>query len=67
WFAWFLWRGVYLMKMPGLGRKIRVAVDWTLDLVTRRDFVELGVTPDKTSSEVQDATSTAHDSQSIAA
>ncbi|MEM1012597.1 MAG: NAD(P)/FAD-dependent oxidoreductase [Planctomycetota bacterium] len=67
WFAWFLWRGVYLMKMPGLGRKIRVAVDWTLDLVTRRDFVELGVTPDKPSTEVQDATSKADDSRSIAA
>ncbi len=43
WPAWFLWRSVYLMKMPGLGRKLRVAADWTLDLFTRRDFVELGI------------------------
>ena len=41
--AWFLWRTVYLMKMPGLGRKLRVAADWTMDLLSRRDYVELGV------------------------
>ena len=28
--AWLLWRGVYLMKMPGLNRKIRIAADWLL-------------------------------------
>ena len=27
WFAWFLWRTVYLMKMPGWGRRARVALD----------------------------------------
>jgi NADH dehydrogenase len=43
WPAWFMWRGVYLMKMPGLGRKFRVALDWTLDVFTRRDFIEMGV------------------------
>ncbi len=26
--AWFLWRGVYLFKMPGLAMKIGVALDW---------------------------------------
>jgi NADH dehydrogenase len=41
--AWFLWRTVYLMKMPGWSRRLRVAIDWTLDLLTRREFVELGV------------------------
>jgi NADH dehydrogenase len=41
--AWFLWRTVYLLKMPGLARKVRLALDWTLDLVFRRDFVQLGV------------------------
>lgn len=43
WPAWWLWRTVYLMKMPGFGRKLRVATDWTLDLFTRRDFIELGI------------------------
>lgn len=41
--AWWLWRTVYLLKMPRLGRKVRVALDWTLDLVFRRDYVQLGV------------------------
>jgi NADH dehydrogenase len=41
--AWFLWRTVYLMKMPGLARKARVALDWTMDLVFPRDTVELGL------------------------
>jgi len=41
--AWWLWRTVYLLKMPGLGRKVRVALDWTLDLLFKRDDVQLGV------------------------
>ncbi len=41
--AWWLYRTVYLAKIPGFGRKIRVAADWTMDMLTRRDFVELGL------------------------
>jgi NADH dehydrogenase len=41
--AWFLWRTVYLMKMPGLARKARVALDWSMDLVFTKDAVELGL------------------------
>lgn len=40
-FAWWLWRTVYLMKLPGLERKVRVALDWTLDLFFARDIVYL--------------------------
>jgi NADH dehydrogenase len=39
--AWWLWRTVYLMKLPGLDRKIRVALDWTLDLILPPDIVQL--------------------------
>jgi NADH dehydrogenase len=39
--AWWLWRTVYLMKLPGLDRKLRVAADWTLDLVLPPDIVQL--------------------------
>jgi NADH dehydrogenase len=39
--AWWLWRTVYLMKLPGFDRKIRVAADWTLDLVLPPDIVQL--------------------------
>lgn len=41
WFAWWLWRTVYLLKLPGLERKVRVALDWTLDLFFARDIVYL--------------------------
>ena len=40
-FAWWLWRTIYLMKLPSLERKIRVALDWTLDLFFPRDMVYL--------------------------
>jgi NADH dehydrogenase len=42
-FAWWLWRTIYLMKLPGLERRIRVALDWTLDLVFQRNIVQLKV------------------------
>ena len=36
-FAWWMWRTIYLGKLPGLDRKIRVLVEWTLELVFPRD------------------------------
>jgi NADH dehydrogenase len=42
--AWWLYRTVYLLKMPGLARKVRIALDWTLDLLFRREHVSLNVT-----------------------
>lgn len=47
-FAWWLWRTIYLFKLPGLERKLRVAMDWTLDLFFRRDIVLLKVFVNKT-------------------
>ncbi|MBE7558543.1 NAD(P)/FAD-dependent oxidoreductase [bacterium] len=41
--AWFLWRTVYLMKMPGWTRRVRIALDWTLALLFTRDYVQLGL------------------------
>ncbi len=41
--AWWLYRTVYLMKMPGLARKLRLAIDWTMDLLFPRDYVQLSV------------------------
>lgn len=41
--AWFLWRTVYLAKMPGWARKLRVALDWTIDMVFPKDEVQLGL------------------------
>jgi NADH dehydrogenase len=39
--AWWLWRGIYLGKLPGVQKKIRVALDWALDLVFSKDLVQL--------------------------
>jgi NADH dehydrogenase len=39
--AWWMWRTIYLSKLPGLDRKIRVALDWTLDLLLQKDLVQL--------------------------
>ena len=39
--AWFMWRTIYLAKMPGWGRRLKVASAWTLDLVLPPDIVEL--------------------------
>jgi NADH dehydrogenase len=38
--AWWLWRTIYLGKLPRLEKKIRVALDWTLDLLFAKDFVQ---------------------------
>jgi NADH dehydrogenase len=38
--AWWLWRTIYLSKLPRLEKKIRVAIDWTLDLMFSKDFVQ---------------------------
>jgi hypothetical protein len=37
-----MWRTVYWLKLPRLERQIRVAVDWTLDLLFPPDTVQLG-------------------------
>ena len=38
--AWLMWRGVYLSKLPGVERKIRVLMDWTIELFFPRDIVQ---------------------------
>jgi NADH:ubiquinone reductase (H+-translocating) len=38
--AWILWRCIYLMKMPGLNRKARIASDWALHLLFPPDLAQ---------------------------
>lgn len=38
--GWFLWRSYYLLRLPGLLRRLRVAFDWTLDLVFPPDIAD---------------------------
>ena len=38
--AWWLWRTIYLSKLPRLEKKCRVMMDWTLDLMFSKDLVQ---------------------------
>ncbi len=37
--AWWLWRTIYLLKLPRFEKKVLVALDWTLDLLFSKDLV----------------------------
>jgi len=39
--AWWLWRTIYLIKLPRVEKKIRVVLDWTLDLFFSKDFASV--------------------------
>ena len=52
--AWCLWRAIYLSKLPGLQKKVRVALDWMLDLVFSKDIVELPILRAPTMSEAEE-------------
>jgi NADH dehydrogenase len=39
--AWWMWRTIYLLKLPRWDRRIRVVLDWTLDLFFPRDINHL--------------------------
>jgi NADH dehydrogenase len=45
--AWFLWRTYYLFWIPILEKRIRVMLDWTLDLFFERDLVQLAVSRER--------------------
>ena len=40
--AWILWRNYYLTKMPNLEKRIRVWLDWNIDLFSRIDISRYG-------------------------
>jgi NADH dehydrogenase len=39
--AWLAWRAVYWAKLPGATRKVRVMLDWLLDLIFPRDIARI--------------------------
>lgn len=39
--AWVLWRSAYLAMLPGVGARIRVALDWLLDMLFPRNLVQI--------------------------
>lgn len=44
--AWWMWRTYYLLRIPGIYRKVRVALDWFLALLFPRDIAQLRVDND---------------------
>jgi NADH dehydrogenase len=46
WIAWFMWRGYYWSRVPGIGGKARVAFDWFLNVLFGSDPVQLKVEDD---------------------
>jgi NADH dehydrogenase len=57
--AWFLWRTIYLSKLPRFEKKVRVALDWTLDLLFSKDLVHLLDLRTPTMSDIEEAADTA--------
>lgn len=41
--AWFMWRTVYWMKLPGWVRKLKLGLAWALDVVIPPDTVQLRI------------------------
>jgi len=41
--GWLMWRAVYLSKLPGLERKLKVFIEWTLELLFPRDISLLDI------------------------
>ncbi|MEM8728147.1 MAG: FAD-dependent oxidoreductase [Chlamydiota bacterium] len=40
-FAWILWRMIYWIKLPGMSRKVKVALTWMLDTMIPIETVQL--------------------------
>lgn len=41
--AWLIWKTVYMLKLPSLATRVRVTLDWMVELFFERDVSELNV------------------------
>ena len=39
--AWFMWRGFYILRLPGFATKMRVTLNWLFDYVLPRNIVQI--------------------------
>jgi NADH dehydrogenase len=46
--AWFLWRGIYLAKLPTFSRKLEVAINWACSIPFPPNIVQLGLSKRQT-------------------
>lgn len=63
--AWLLWRSAYLIKLPSLTKKIRVMLEWTLDLCFARDTVQLLTVQELRSGRLEELMDSARDADAI--
>jgi len=49
--AWALWRNVYISKIPKWDKRLRVLIDWTIDMFFDRDISRLKFADKETSKE----------------
>lgn len=38
--AWFMWRGFYILRLPGFATKVRVTLNWLFDYMLPRNIVQ---------------------------
>ena len=50
--AWFVWRTLYWMKLPGADRKLKVALSWLLDVLIPPETVQLRMDPSRAISQL---------------
>lgn len=53
--AWIIWRTLYLMKLVGFANKVRVVLDWTLDLLVERSISQISATRQELAAEEKPA------------
>jgi len=41
--AWAMWRAIYLSKMPGMGQRARILLDWLLDFAFGREIADFPI------------------------
>src|SRR6201993_3931292 len=61
--AWWLWRTIYLSKLPRFEKKLRVAFDWTLDLIFSKDLVQFLTVPAPSVSRAEEGAATRVESE----
>lgn len=59
--AWLMWRSIYLGKLPGIEKKVRVALDWLIDLFFPRDIVLTSMSDNSSLTHVVAADQKPHD------
>jgi NADH dehydrogenase len=47
--AWFLWRGIYLFKLPTFSRKLEVAISWACNIPFPPNIVQLRLSKEQSS------------------